>query len=479
MICSIVFDYHQGGMLEQSWESYATSLANAEDGDIGSVLWGVMQSEGISLASLSSARVFTGRDTRSSSEYLNGLTVEGVKCLGGSVVDYGLLTTPQLHHIVKMTNEGGAKLKWASEEGYYEMLSEAYLGLLSGVDGASSRSPLTVDCAFGVGALKVPLVSSKVSALLTIRTINGVGEGELNYKVGAEHVQKSRTAPVNIKADEIVGHRMASVDGDADRLVYWYHSSKDRSFHLLDGDAIAALAGKFIYEQLDILGLKEKVKVGVVQTAYANGASTNYLKKCGVPLAMAKTGVKYVHHAALEFDVGIYFEANGHGTVLFQDSVIKVLEDLKSRASTLSPQETIALHRLLYSHQLINQAVGDAISDLLLVEAILSIYKWDLPDWSDMYTDLPSRQGKIKVKDRTAVVTIPDETRTTAPEGLQEAIDELVGTYTNGRAFVRPSGTEDAVRIYAEANTQEAADELALLVSRALYKFGGGVGECP
>ena len=27
------------------------------------------------------------------------------------------------------------------------------------------------------------------------------------------------------------------------------------------------------------------------------------------------TGVKYLHHEALKYDVGVYFEANGHGTV--------------------------------------------------------------------------------------------------------------------------------------------------------------------
>lgn len=28
-----------------------------------------------------------------------------------------------------------------------------------------------------------------------------------------------------------------------------------------------------------------------------------------------KTGVKHLHHTAQEFDIGVYFEANGHGTV--------------------------------------------------------------------------------------------------------------------------------------------------------------------
>lgn len=48
-----------------------------------------------------------------------------------------------------------------------------------------------------------------------------------------------------------------------------------------------------------------------------------------------------------------------------------------------------------------------------------------------------------------------------------------------GRAFVRPSGTEDVVRVYAEARTQPAADELAAQVARAVHDFGAGVGAQP
>jgi len=34
-----------------------------------------------------------------------------------------------------------------------------------------------------------------------------------------------------------------------------------------------------------------------------------------VPVACEPTGVKHLHHRALQFDIGVYFEANGHGTV--------------------------------------------------------------------------------------------------------------------------------------------------------------------
>ncbi len=51
--------------------------------------------------------------------------------MGATARDYGLLTTPQLHHIVRMANSTGADAaKWASEEGYYTMLSEAYADIL-------------------------------------------------------------------------------------------------------------------------------------------------------------------------------------------------------------------------------------------------------------------------------------------------------------------------------------------------------------
>ena len=44
------------------------------------------------------------------------------------------------------------------------------------------------------------------------------------------------------------------------------------------------------------------------------------------------------------------------------------------------------------------QTVGDALSDMLLVETILARRGWSAADWDAMYTDLPNRQIKIKVQ---------------------------------------------------------------------------------
>lgn len=67
----------------------------------------------------------------------------------------------------------------------------------------------------------------------------------------------------------------------------------------------------------------------------------------------------------------------------------------------------------------------------------------------------------------------------TVPAGLQDAIDAAVAKYDLGRAFARPSGTEDAVRVYAEAGSQEAADALAREVAGIVFDRCGGVGSRP
>ncbi len=60
----------------------------------------------------------------------------------------------------------------------------------------------------------------------------------------------------------------------------------------------------------------------------------------------------------------------------------------------------------------------------------------------------------LQVSDRRVIDTTDAERKAVTPEGLQDAIDSLVKKYNNARSFVRPSGTEDVVRVYAEADTQ-------------------------
>lgn len=106
------------------------------------------------------------------------------------------------------------------------------------------------------------------------------------------------------------------------------------------------------------------------------------------------------------------------------------------------------------------------------VVQVLTLKGWTLQDWNKLYNDLPSKQDKLAVADRTMFKPTDDETRLIEPAPLQSKIDEFVAAVPCGRAFVRPSGTENVVRLYAEAETSEQANELAGKIMQAIKDLG-------
>jgi phosphoacetylglucosamine mutase len=467
-----------GDMMAAAWEPYAAELANLETTDaVVSWIEALAEKEGFALGG--AAEVYVGMDTRPTSPHLTALVVTGVEALGGTVHNYGLLTTPQLHHCVRVRNAaGGGVAAPPPEEGYFQQLVSAYQMVTPNASG----SKLFVDCSKGIGAPKLAVLAERLAERLEIERFNV--DGSVNEGCGAEHVQKGRVLPCGVDPAGDVGKRMASMDGDADRLVYFF-VQPGGGLGLVDGDKIAVLFASFIKAQLDAAGLADDITVGCVQTAYANGASTEYLKSVvGVPVEFVPTGVKHLHKKAHDFDIGVYFEANGHGTVLFGPKALAAIEAAGAAAAAVRRPGAAggdALVVLKGLTLLINQAVGDALSDLLAVEAILSA-EGDTPstiaEWDALYVDRPSRQLKVAVEDRTVVKPQWDEMRLVEPAALQDAVDAAVAACGEGaRGFVRPSGTEDVVRVYAEASTQEKADELALALAKAIYDNAAGVGD--
>lgn len=95
---------------------------------------------------------------------------------------------------------------------------------------------------------------------------------------------------------------------------------------------------------------------------------------------------------------------------------------------------------------------------MLLVEVVLAHKSYSGVEWDSLYADLPNRLVKVIVPDRNIFKTEDAERRLVSPPGLQSKIDEFVRRYEGGRSFVRPSGTEDVVRVYAEAALRTQAD---------------------
>ncbi|RZC33468.1 PGM PMM IV domain containing protein, partial [Asbolus verrucosus] len=420
--------------------------------------------------------ILVGKDTRPSSPSLAKSLMDGVLALSGKPIDYGIVTTPQLHYFVACKN---TKKEYGepTEEGYYSKLTGAFKKLRGETyTNGSYKNRLLYDGANGVGAKKIKYFQELLGNSLKIEMFNDaiIGSGKLNYMCGADYVKSQQKFPTGVPVEANV--RCCSVDGDADRLIYYY-MDENNGFHLMDGDRMATLIASYLKEILEKTGID--LNIGLIQTAYANGASTEYIaKKLQVPVACVSTGVKHLHHKALDFDMGIYFEANGHGTVIFSKNAKNKLKET-AKNNSISDDRRIAAETLLNLIDLINETVGDAISDMLLIETILHAKGWDIQQWEAAYTDLPNRLMKVTVQDRNVITTTNAEKVCVTPEGLQEEIDALVAKYKKARSFVRPSGTEDIVRIYAEAATREEVDKLAVEVAKKVHELAGGTGNPP
>lgn len=441
----------RGEMLENSWEALATSLSNAETtNDFIQVVTNIINQQKIDI--LKPANVVYARDTRPSGPNLVAALEDGLRAMDAVARNEGIQTTPILHYIVRCINSKGTKDDYGdpSEQGYYQKLGSAFRKLMAG----RKATPLVVDCANGVGFFAAKAISEHIGSVLQLIphniAINALGA--LNNSCGADYVKTSQRLPPSLASVLQPGQRACSFDGDADRLIYFYLDDRSQ-FHMLDGDKIAALVANFIVELVKGAGLEKTLEVGVVQTAYANGSSTKYLSE-RLPVQCVKTGVKNLHHAAERYSIGVYFEANGHGTVLFSPNALGTLAS--HQPST--PAQSTYLTNLIALSELINQTVGDALSDMLLVEVILAHKGYSGYEWDSIYSDLPNRLVKVVVKDRNLFVTEDAERRLTNPVGLQQKLDEIIRKYGGGRAFVRPSGTEDVVRVYAEATLRPQAD---------------------
>ncbi|KAF2202362.1 Phosphoacetylglucosamine mutase [Delitschia confertaspora ATCC 74209] len=456
-----------GNMLAEDWEKLSTQMANLQTPEEVSKFYHETATR-LKIDRTAPARVVIARDTRASGARLLACTLEGLKGAGAEYKDFGFLTTPQLHYLVRCFNTEGTHQEYGkpTEVGYYEKMGNAFQRALKGKEAAGS---LTVDCANGVGGPKLTqLIKYIPKEALEIIVVNDnvIKPESLNVDCGADYVKTNQRAPPSSKAGP--NDRCCSLDGDADRVMYYFKDANN-VFHLLDGDRIATLAASFLGDLVRQCGLADSFKIGVVQTAYANGASTQYVERdLGLQVVCTNTGVKYLHHAAEKMDIGVYFEANGHGTIIFSEATLDKIAEYEPR----NPGQAQALEVLRACVELINQAVGDALSDMLLVEVILAHKQWSCNEWLATYTDLPNRLLKVKVTDRGLFQATDAERKLVKPEGVQARIDDVVKKVRQGRSFARASGTEDAVRVYAEAATRAEADDLANKVAKIVETAG-------
>ncbi|KAK9173078.1 Phosphoglucomutase/phosphomannomutase alpha/beta/alpha domain I family protein [Cryptosporidium meleagridis] len=364
----------------------------------------------------------------------------------------------------------------------------------------NENGSLLVDVANGVGKYHANKVSKILSyAGLNLKMINCDNPGKLNDGCGAEHIQKNSLPPVGLYSNQDYDSEgvdyVAALDGDADRLIYFIPNHFDKNdnseIFLIDGDRISAcyllvittLLNQSIREIKVETDTTPTLSLGVIQTAYANGASTKYLNNLlsalnpnyfRFSIDCVPTGVKHLHRKAEEYDIAVYFEANGHGTVIHREDKLKSWVEEMSKFGI----NNSSCRLLTYFLNLFNPVIGDAISDMLAFEVARKFVqaRFGCKFSVCLYDDLNVIQDKVYLNRcdlETLICDKETEKFLVKPKAIQESIDNYISNLNDNhsRAFIRPSGTEEVARVYVESPTLERAKDIMGFIKVLLIKY--------
>lgn len=53
-----------------------------------------------------------------------------------------------------------------------------------------------------------------------------------------------------------------------------------------------------------------------IMTQYSNFGAEKFFNKIKVPVIRTPTGVKHTHHEAVKHEMAVYYESNGHGSLI-------------------------------------------------------------------------------------------------------------------------------------------------------------------
>jgi phosphoglucosamine mutase len=400
-------------------------------------------------------RVLVIRDTRESGDMLEAALAAGVTSAGGDVLQGGVLPTPAApllvgrYHFdlaavisashnpyrdngIKFFGPDGFKLSDETELAIERRLEappakpgaigrirrlhgtlEDYLRELQTrfADLDLSGVDVVLDCANGATYQAGPEIFRRLGAQVT--ALHDTPDGRnINAGCGSTHVDALAQAVV------AGGHDLGfAFDGDGDRVL-----AVDRRGAVVDGDELIALAA---------LDLRERGRLpgdGVAVTVMTNYGFHQAMAHHGINVATTNVGDRYV------------------------------LEELRSRGWALGGEQSGHVIDMGFVPS------GDGIASALL--CLEALQGGDLSDRAAM-EKLPQKLVNVPVDDRDAAI---------ASDALQEAVgresDALEG---RGRVLVRPSGTEQLVRVMVEAPTADEADAVCERLATLVHGAGSAL----
>ena len=321
----------------------------------------------------------------------------------------GLKLTPNVEEKLEkfiVTRDGSSLARWneVGEINTVENAGELYLDSLK--ERFSGKLPdltgidLVVDCGHGATYEVGPKLLSELGANITKVGVSPDGFN-INQDCGSTSLNRLKEEVVSSDAELGV-----AFDGDGDRALF-----VDEDGNEIDGDRIMYIVAKWLLDR-DELSPKT-----VVSTVMSNLGLEKSLSELGIDLVRTQVGDKYVAQEMMESGAVIGGEQSGH--IIFR------------RINT----------------------TGDGIVTALMVLTILADTNKKLPELDKGFLHYPQVLNNVPTDNK---------------EDLQ-ADGEIEREITRwekelgqrGRILVRPSGTQDVVRVMVESHTQKRADRVA------------------
>ncbi len=411
-------------------------------------------------------KIVIGKDTRRSSYMLEYSIVAGITASGADAYMLHVTTTPSVSYVtrqdefdcgimitashnpffdngIKVINRFGEKLDdntTAYIEAYidgdldglgilgddlplarrekigcivdYSSGRNRYVGYLISLASNSYKDlKIGLDCANGASWMIAKSVFGALGAQLSV--IGASPDGlNVNEGCGSTHIKNLQKLVREQHLD--LGF---AFDGDAVRCI-----AVDENGNVIDGDAMLYILGNRLKKRGMLTGDT------VVATVMSNSGLIKSLSEIGISCEQTTVGDRFVYECMQKEGYTLGGEQSGH--------II-----LKKYATT-----------------------GDGLLTAIMLTEEVCDSKMSLGELSEPLFLYPQHMQNLRVKDKNAVLSDP-----AVKEALEKVNSLIAG---NGRALLRPSGTEPCVRIMIESESEEKCLEYTKILADAITNGG-------
>ena len=408
-------------------------------------------------------QILIGRDTRISGEMLEAALVAGICSAGGHAILAGIVPTPAVAYLarklhaaagivisashnpfpdngIKFFGGNGYKLPdkvedeieqivrdiesgknfyrpTAEEIGRIERRQNLLEDYISFVMNTTSERfdgmKIVLDCANGAAFKAMPTVLERLGAeiILIGDKPNGIN---INDCCGSTHLDNLRLEVIKNRAAIGIAH-----DGDADRCL-----CIDERGDIIDGDHIMIICAKLMQK---VGALPDKT---IVTTVMSNIGFRQALNELGMTCKITAVGDRYVLENMLANNHKLGGEQSGH--IIFSD----------------------------YS------TTGDGLITALQVLTAMKKFNAKASELNALMTTYPQVLLNVRVHDKDLCQNA---------EAVKLAIAEGEAELgTNGRILVRPSGTEQLIRVMAEGPDKNQLNRICNKIAAEVEKVDNG-----